>query len=171
MGGTQITQMTKKMGLVQGKQKKKKGVDTKLETKQAAEATTMAHNISYITASQLLSLRTRRPNFAIVDVRDDERSYDGHIAGSLHFASDTFMDKIPNLVQQLHSKDTLIFHCALSQVRGPKCARRLSEYLAETARESGIKDIMVLERGFNGWEAAGKPVCRCTENPCKAQLI
>ncbi|KAH9618626.1 hypothetical protein KSS87_005771 [Heliosperma pusillum] len=144
------------MGQVGAKQKKK---IVEVATKQgAAAATTMAHNISYITASQLLSLRTRRPNFAIIDVRDDERSYDGHIAGSLHFASDTFLDKIPNLVQQLHAKDTLIFHCALSQVRGPKCARRLSEYLAETTRESGIKEIMVLERGFNGWEAAGKPL-------------
>ena len=48
--------------------------------------------------------------------RDDERSYDGHIAGSLHFASDTFSDKISNLVQQVKGKDTLVFHCALSQV-------------------------------------------------------
>ena len=48
--------------------------------------------------------------------RDDERSYDGHIAGSLHFASDTFSDKISHLVQQVKGKDTLVFHCALSQV-------------------------------------------------------
>ncbi|KAK9676235.1 hypothetical protein RND81_11G063100 [Saponaria officinalis] len=131
----------------------------------------MARSISYISASQLLSLKTRRPNFAIVDVRDDERSYDGHIAGSLHFASDTYLDKLPNLVLQVQGKDTLVFHCALSQVRGPKCAWRLFEYLAETTQEAGIKDIMVLERGFNGWEAAGKPLCRCRDNPCKAQLV
>ncbi|XP_057534896.1 dual specificity phosphatase Cdc25 [Amaranthus tricolor] len=130
----------------------------------------MAHALSYITGSQLLSLK-RHPNIAIVDVRDDERSYDGHIPGSLHFASDTFLDKIPNLVQQVQGKDTLVFHCALSQVRGPKCARRLSEYLAETSQIAGIKNIMVLERGFNGWEAAGKPVCRCTDNPCKAESV
>ncbi|KAH0680014.1 hypothetical protein KY290_020700 [Solanum tuberosum] len=74
----------------------------------------MARSISYITGSQLLSLK-RRPNIAIVDVRDDERSYDGHIAGSLHFASDTFLDKIPSLIQAANGKDTLIFHCALSQ--------------------------------------------------------
>ncbi|CAO2839491.1 unnamed protein product [Amaranthus hypochondriacus] len=130
----------------------------------------MASAISYITGSQLLSLK-RHPNIAIVDVRDDERSYDGHIAGSLHFASDSFLDKMPNLVQQVQGKDTLVFHCALSQVRGPKCARRLSEYLAETSQIAGIKNIMVLERGFNGWEAAGKPVCRCTDNPCKAESV
>lgn len=50
--------------------------------------------------------------------RDDERSYDGHIAGSLHYASDTFSDKISNLVQEVKGKDTLVFHCALSQVGG-----------------------------------------------------
>lgn len=49
--------------------------------------------------------------------RDDERSCDGHIAGSLHFASDTFLDKLPSLVQSVKGKDTLVFHCALSQVR------------------------------------------------------
>ncbi|XP_006347732.1 dual specificity phosphatase Cdc25 [Solanum tuberosum] len=126
----------------------------------------MARSISYITGSQLLSLK-RRPNIAIVDVRDDERSYDGHIAGSLHFASDTFLDKIPSLIQAANGKDTLVFHCALSQVRGPKCARRLAEYLAESKDDVGIKNIMVLERGFNGWESSGRPVCRCAEVFCK----
>ncbi|KAG5243311.1 dual specificity phosphatase Cdc [Salix suchowensis] len=126
----------------------------------------MSRSISYITGSQLLSLR-RRPNIAIIDVRDDERSYDGHIAGSLHYASDTFTDRISNLIQEVKGKDTLVFHCALSQVRGPTCARRLANYLEEVKEDGGIKNIMVLERGFNGWEAASRPVCRCTNTPCK----
>ncbi|XP_050243210.1 dual specificity phosphatase Cdc25 [Quercus robur] len=128
----------------------------------------MARSISYVTGSQLLSIKSR-PNIAIIDVRDDERSYDGHIAGSLHFASDTFSDKISHLVQQVKGKDTLVFHCALSQVRGPTCARRLVNYLEEMKEDTGIKNIMVLERGFNGWEASGRPVCRCTDVPCKAE--
>ncbi|PSS04614.1 Dual specificity phosphatase [Actinidia chinensis var. chinensis] len=130
----------------------------------------MARSVSYMTGSQLLSLK-RRPNIAVVDVRDDERSYDGHIAGSLHYASDTFSEKIPNLIQAVRGKDTLVFHCALSQVRGPRCARRLANYLAELKEDMGIKNIIVLERGFNGWEASGRPVCRCTEIPCKGDSI
>ncbi|KAK7245085.1 hypothetical protein RIF29_39918 [Crotalaria pallida] len=126
----------------------------------------MARSITYITGSQLLSLR-RQPNIAIVDVRDDERSYDGHISGSLHCASDTFSDNIPNLVHQLKGKDTLVFHCALSQVRGPSCARKLVNYLEESKEDAGIKNVMVLERGFNGWEASGRPVCRCNNVLCK----
>ncbi|KVH90410.1 Rhodanese-like domain-containing protein [Cynara cardunculus var. scolymus] len=118
----------------------------------------MAKTISYITGSELLSLK-ERANIAIVDVRDDERSYDGHMAGSLHFASDTFQDRIPNLVQAAKGKDTL--------VRGPKCARRFADYLAEAKESAGIKNIMVLERGYNGWEASGKPVCRCSGTTCK----
>ncbi|KAI8563271.1 hypothetical protein RHMOL_Rhmol03G0099900 [Rhododendron molle] len=126
----------------------------------------MSRSVSYVTGSQLLSLK-RRPNIAVVDVRDDERSYDGHIPGSLHYASDTFSEKIPNLVQSVAGKDTLVFHCALSQVRGPKCARRLADYLAELKQDMGIKNILVLERGYNGWEASGRPVCQCTDIPCK----
>ncbi|XP_021289089.1 dual specificity phosphatase Cdc25 [Herrania umbratica] len=128
----------------------------------------MAKTISYITGSQLLALNPH-PNIAIIDVRDDERSYDGHIAGSLHYASDTFSNKISNLIQDVKGKDTLVFHCALSQVRGPTCALRFANYLEEMKEDVGIKNILVLERGFNGWEASGRPVCRCTDVPCKGQ--
>jgi len=46
-------------------------------------------------------------------LRDEERNYDGHIAGSLHYASGSFDDKISHLVQNVKDKDTLVFHCAL----------------------------------------------------------
>ncbi|XP_028775239.1 dual specificity phosphatase Cdc25-like [Neltuma alba] len=128
----------------------------------------MARSISYITGSQLLSLR-RQPNIAIIDVRDDERSYDGHIAGSLHFASDSFSENISNLVQQVKGKDTLVFHCALSQVRRPNMCSKVSHYLEDFKEDPGIKNIMVLERGFNGWEASGRPVCRCSDVHCKGE--
>ncbi|ESR41591.1 Dual specificity phosphatase Cdc25 [Citrus sinensis] len=124
----------------------------------------MARSISYISGSQLLSLK-RRPNIAVIDVRDDERSYDGHITGSLHYPSDSFTDKISDLIQEVRGKDTLVFHCALSQVRGPTCAKRLANYLDEVKEDTGINSIFVLERGFKGWEASGKPVCRCTDVP------
>ncbi|MED6216306.1 cell division cycle- protein [Stylosanthes scabra] len=126
----------------------------------------MSRSITYISGSQLLALR-RQPNIAIVDVRDEERTYDGHISSSLHFPSDSFSDNLPNLLHQVKGKDTLVFHCALSQVRGPTCARKLVNYLEESKEDAGIKNIMVLERGFNGWEASGRPVCRCTNVPCK----
>ncbi|XP_051152473.1 dual specificity phosphatase Cdc25-like [Andrographis paniculata] len=125
----------------------------------------MSRSVAFVTGSQLDSLK-KRPNVAVVDVRDDERTYDGHIAGSLHFANDTFQDKLANLVEATKDKDTVVFHCALSQVRGPTCARRFADYLAEI-KDVGVKNIMVLESGYKGWEASGKPICRCLEVPCK----
>jgi len=124
--------------------------------------------VSYITAPELLNL-CKSPNVAIIDVRDEERSLDAHIAGSFHYASDTFFEKIPDLLQNMEGKDTLVFHCALSKVRGPTCARMLAENLSEnvSAGPSNIKKILVLERGFNGWQAAGRPVCQCKETTCK----
>ncbi|XP_042460010.1 uncharacterized protein LOC122043462 isoform X2 [Zingiber officinale] len=37
-------------------------------------------------------------------------------AGSLHYASDTFSERMSDLVYAVKGKDTLVFHCALSQV-------------------------------------------------------
>ncbi|KAH7663042.1 Cdc25 family phosphatase protein [Dioscorea alata] len=128
----------------------------------------MARSLSYISSSQLISI-ARNPRIAIIDVRDEERNYDAHIAGSHHYASDTFSDRIPNLIDAVKGKDTLVFHCALSQIRGPTCARTFLNYLSETKEGSEIKNVMVLERGFNGWEASGRPVCRCSDIPCKGE--
>lgn len=50
--------------------------------------------------------------------RDEERQYDGHIAGSLYYPSETFEEKIPDLLKDLRSKNTVVFHCAKSQVSG-----------------------------------------------------
>lgn len=51
--------------------------------------------------------------------RDEERSYQAHIAGSHHFASGSFEARMPELARAASGKDTLVFHCALSQVPDP----------------------------------------------------
>jgi Cdc25 family phosphatase len=48
--------------------------------------------------------------------RDDEREYDGHIAGSLHFASAEFEETLPQIWRAISGKKAVIMHCALSQV-------------------------------------------------------
>ncbi|KAJ8754022.1 hypothetical protein K2173_001920 [Erythroxylum novogranatense] len=125
----------------------------------------MSRTVTYITDTRLLPMSCR-PNVAIVDVRDHERQYDGHIPGSLHYPSGTFGNRMSNLVQDVQGKDTLVFHCALSQVRGPNCARMFANYLEERNDDGGIRNIMVLENGYNGWLATGKPICRCTSTSC-----
>ncbi|KAL3825858.1 hypothetical protein ACJIZ3_021887 [Penstemon smallii] len=37
-----------------------------------------------------------------------------------------------------------------NSVRGPKCARKFADYLADVKEDVGVKNIMVLERGYNG---------------------
>ena len=72
--------------------------------------------VSYVSATQLVSMASDA-RVAIVDVRDEERGYDGHIAGSHHYASDTFAERMPELARATGAKETLVFHCALSKVK------------------------------------------------------
>ncbi|VAI25850.1 unnamed protein product [Triticum turgidum subsp. durum] len=116
-------------------------------------------SVSYVTAAQLVSM-VRDPRVAIIDVRDEERICDAHIAGSHHYASDGFADRLPEIAEATRAKETL-------QVRGPSCARMFLDYLSEAKEESAVKSITVLERGFNGWELSGRAVCRCKDAPCK----
>ncbi|KAI5063514.1 hypothetical protein GOP47_0022061, partial [Adiantum capillus-veneris] len=70
--------------------------------------------ITYITAPELIRLQ---PNakVTVIDVRDEERNCDGHIAGSWHFASDTFVEQLPALAGKLDGQQAVVFHCAKSQ--------------------------------------------------------
>ncbi|KAJ7561756.1 hypothetical protein O6H91_03G040200 [Diphasiastrum complanatum] len=132
----------------------------------------MAQGVSYMVASDLLRLRGS-DGIAVVDVRDEERSFDGHIAGSLSYASDSFEEKIPNLLQDVKKKDIIVFHCAKSQIRGPTCARLFSDHLNRNTsvdKVGSVPRIYVLQRGFNGWAAAGHPVCYCGEQNCQKNV-
>ena len=70
------------------------------------------------------------PRLAIVDVRDADHA-GGHIVGSLHVPSSSLDYRTPELIRKLAEKEIVVFHCALSQQRGPSAALR---YLRE--RES-----------------------------------
>jgi len=72
-----------------------------------------------VSAAKLVSMARGNPRVAIIDVRDDERSHQAHIAGSHHFASGSFAARMPELARAASGKDTLVFHCALSQVPDP----------------------------------------------------
>ncbi|KAK4448400.1 arsenate reductase 2.1 [Podospora aff. communis PSN243] len=112
------------------------------------------------------------PTIAIVDVRDDDY-IGGHIKGAQNVPSRSLDAMLPTLVRKLQDKETVVFHCALSQQRGPSAALR---YIRERDRllpsdgaateNSGEKDgtaeaastkatkqkVVVLDRGFVGWQ-------------------
>ena len=78
-------------------------------------------------------LSAQDSSIAVVDVRDSDH-VGGHIAGSIHAPTPALDWKMPELVRTLKDKDIVVFHCALSQVRGPAAALR---YLRERERLVG----------------------------------
>ncbi|OAA36768.1 Rhodanese-like protein [Beauveria brongniartii RCEF 3172] len=93
------------------------------------------------------------PTYAIIDVRDDDY-LGGHIRGGFHAASEKLDVLMPTLLRRLEGKKTVVFHCALSQQRGPSAALRyLRERMATSSSsgESPQQEVLVLDRGFEGW--------------------
>lgn len=73
---------------------------------------------------------TVSPTLAVIDVRDDDY-IGGHIKGSQNVPSHKLDALLPTLVRQLQDKETVVFHCALSQQRGPSAALK---YIRERER-------------------------------------
>lgn len=124
-----------------------------------------------------LLLSPDAPKVAVIDVRDDDH-VGGHISSSTHVPSCSLDHRTPEIVRTMAGKEIVVFHCALSQQRGPAAALR---YMRE--RESkmkkgdmnkatgppaiGIKngsvqtvstpaskeqEVYVLDKGFVGWQ-------------------
>lgn len=70
---------------------------------------------------------------AIVDVRDADH-VGGHIRSSIHVPSSSLAYRTTEIVDTLADKDIVVFHCSLSQQRGPGAAL---QYLRE--RDSKLK--------------------------------
>lgn len=121
-------------------------------------------NLPRISREKLASLiRSKSPSLAVIDVRDSDY-IGGHIAGGTNAPVHTHDYRMPELIRTLKDKDTVVFHCALSQQRGPSSALR---YLREKERLEGLeagasKDgegvveggqtVYVLEGGFVKWQ-------------------
>ncbi len=119
-----------------------------------------------------LLLSSPPPNLAIIDVRDSDH-IGGNIKGSTWVPSNTLDFRIPELLRSLKDKDQVIFHCALSQQRGPSAALRyarerkgLAGKLVGDAEEKP-QEVCVLVGGFNMWQAKYGEDERLTENYVK----
>ncbi|KAM0248556.1 hypothetical protein ACHAQJ_009405 [Trichoderma viride] len=96
------------------------------------------------------------PSFAVVDVRDVDY-IGGHIKGSTNIPSNQLDALMPTLIRKLKDKKTVVFHCALSQQRGPfaalKYLRERDGLLASLGEEpSTEQEVYLLEQGFTGWQ-------------------
>ncbi|KAI0379277.1 Rhodanese-like protein [Hypomontagnella monticulosa] len=139
-------------------------------------------NLQRITAPKLAEMLlassnqpSRDPSIAIVDVRDDDH-IGGHIKSSLHFPSRSLDATMPTLLRKLADKEVVVFHCALSQQRGPGAALRYlrekeatlgaataAKKAAEEQEEGKKQQVYVLDRGFVGWQEVYGPDERLTE--------
>ncbi|KAF7511550.1 hypothetical protein GJ744_004138 [Endocarpon pusillum] len=121
-------------------------------------------------AEQLVS--SPPPNLAIIDVRDSDH-IGGNIKGSTWVPSNTLDSRIPELLRSLKDKDRVVFHCALSQQRGPSAALRYARAREELAgkpvgeAEKKPQEICILVGGFNMWQAKYGEDGRLTENYVK----
>lgn len=111
-------------------------------------------NLQRISRDRLADLvRSKSPGLAIIDVRDNDY-IGGHIIGCQNVPTGTHDYKMPELVRTLKDKDTVVFHCVLSQQRGPSSALR---YLRERERLGGEgaeekQRVYVLDGGFQKWQ-------------------
>jgi rhodanese-related sulfurtransferase len=69
-----------------------------------------------------------KKDYIIVDVRDDDFR-GGNIVGAHNEPSETFLAGVDKLVEDTKGVKTVIFHCMLSQQRGPKAARVITRFL------------------------------------------
>ena len=121
-------------------------------------------NLPRISREKLASLvRSKHTGLAVIDVRDSDY-IGGHITGCTNVPVNTHDYRMPELIRTLKDKDTVVFHCALSQQRGPSSALR---YLREKERLEGAKPdvskdgegvvengqtVYVLDGGFVKWQ-------------------
>lgn len=94
--------------------------------------------------SALLSNPSTASSIAVIDVRDSDH-IGGHIRNSMHVPTSDLDFRIPELVRLLQDKDTVVFHCMLSQQRGPRAALRYARerirMLGEQQGASRIEDV------------------------------
>jgi rhodanese-related sulfurtransferase len=93
----------------------------------------------------------QRP-LVVIDVRDDDFG-GGHIAQARNVPAAEFLASVSTQALAVAGKETVVLHCAFSQVRGPKCAGRLAAALAELrdVRAAPAPHVAVLEGGFSAF--------------------
>ncbi|KAG6058249.1 hypothetical protein E4U17_000218 [Claviceps sp. LM77 group G4] len=114
------------------------------------------------------------PSYAIIDVRDGDY-IGGHIKGCINIPTLQLDLRMPRLVEELKHKRMVVFHCALSQQRGPTAAMKYSQVREALLKKQGPEgpglpdqEVVVLQGGFSGWQKVYGNDVRLTEGYVKA---
>ncbi|TMW68817.1 hypothetical protein Poli38472_006285 [Pythium oligandrum] len=106
----------------------------------------------YIASSELATAlrHPTEPRPIVVDVRDVDFA-GGHIRTAINVPEWKFNDdaNVDDLVERYKDEKQLVFHCMLSQVRGPKCAKRFLTRLQAVVKENAPRPVVqVLVGGY-----------------------
>jgi rhodanese-related sulfurtransferase len=99
--------------------------------------------ITEISAREVIQMRERGEDFAIVDVREDREWNLGHLPGAVHVARGTLEGKIEGAVPR---ERKVVLYCA----RGNRSA-----LAADTLQEMGYRDVVSMTGGVQSWVDAG----------------
>ncbi|EQC36563.1 hypothetical protein SDRG_06009 [Saprolegnia diclina VS20] len=109
--------------------------------------------VERITARELAAILkdpVRRQSVRIIDVRDSD-FIGGHIRGAVNLPEDHFQDDddVDAVVEDFKAVPQIVFHCMMSQIRGPFCAKRFKSRMEICLEDAPHKpDVRVLYGGF-----------------------
>lgn len=94
--------------------------------------------------------------YAVIDVRDLDY-IGGHIKGCWHYPAGNFAQTLPELQRRLIDDgiEDVVFHCALSQVRGPSSTLKFLRSLEKVKENEAFFEklnVWVLRGGFTSWQ-------------------
>ncbi|KAI0251970.1 Rhodanese-like domain-containing protein [Lactifluus subvellereus] len=124
--------------------------------------------VKYISGDDLSAIiksdKRPRKDYLIVDVRDDDY-IGGNITNCHNVPSVTFLDNLDDLVRDAKEIPQVIFHCALSQSRGPKAARIYNDRRKQLQDDKDIpQQVLILRGGFTEFQAKFKDDPQLVEN-------
>ncbi|KAI9594793.1 Rhodanese-like domain-containing protein [Syncephalis fuscata] len=148
---------------------------------------TIYDSVEYIEGEDLASILrdptlTPRVDYVVIDVRDDDFE-GGNIISAINVPSHRLMERLPELIKEYGHVPKIIFHCALSQVRGPTSAGIYHQAVLQaitnkspsiaSSHDSNDNDsiesiksqqVFVLRGGFALWQARYKDTTDLMEN-------
>ncbi|GLB38233.1 putative rhodanese Homology domain containing protein [Lyophyllum shimeji] len=125
-------------------------------------------SMKYINCDELAGIikgdKVMGKDFVVVDVRDDDYM-GGNNRGSINRPSSEFLMTVDGLVRDTKDIPLVIFHCTLSQIRGPKAARIYEETRRNALQDGDIPhEVAVLRDGFSQFQAKFKDDPSLVEN-------
>jgi len=125
--------------------------------------------VRYITGDELAGImkstdQVANKDYLVVDVRDDDFE-GGNIKDARNIPSRDFLMNVDDLVKTTKEIPLIVFHCALSQVRGPKAARIYEETARNVRKDTDpIPDVAILRDGFSMFQVKYKDDTALVEN-------